>query len=278
MKKKKSKKNLLKQAINYLKESRRPIYAIIILFLLSIMFGFINAESLAQTLNPILENIIEQTANLKVISLIIYIFQNNTLASSITLGLGVILGIFPLMATLYNGIVLGYVLERIAQISFLEWWRLLPHGIFEFIAIFISLGLGLRLGGQFLTNYLKYYQKKQLLIWVPAFITILIILITLLSTLISGRIPNQDLIENGNIALSNPFILGLLVIIFVTLNFAQTFLLFIIITFITNKELRKVQLTSFKGNLYFSLLIFILIILPLLIIAAIIEGILISVL
>lgn len=278
MKKKKSKKNPLKQAINYLKESRKPIYAILILFLISIMFGFINAESLAQTLNPILENIIEKTENLKGIALITFIFQNNALASSAALGLGIILGIFPLIATLYNGIVLGYVLERTAQISLLEWWRLLPHGIFELTAVFISFGLGLRLGGEFLTNYLKYYQKKQLLIWIPVIITILIIFITLLSALLSGRMPDQDLIENNNITLSNPFILGLIVIIFVTWNFAQTFLLFIIITFITNKELRKVQLTSFKRNLYFSLLIFILIILPLLIIAAIIEGILINLL
>jgi len=39
--------------------------------------------------------------------------------------------------------------------GFLSLWRLLPHGIFELPAVFISLGMGLKIG-------MFIFQKKKL--------------------------------------------------------------------------------------------------------------------
>ena len=60
---------------------------------------------------------------------------------------GVLLGIFPIIAAIANGYLLGFVASiSVGNVGFLVLWRLLPHGIFELPAIFISLGLGLKFG------------------------------------------------------------------------------------------------------------------------------------
>jgi len=69
---------------------------------------------------------------------------------------GIMLSIFPVLSALVNGYVLGFVASKVSAGSgFFVLWRLLPHGIFELPALFISLGLGLKLGT-------FVFQKKKL--------------------------------------------------------------------------------------------------------------------
>jgi stage II sporulation protein M len=61
--------------------------------------------------------------------------------------LGIFFGVFPIITIIINGYILGYVaLATTNAESFFSLWRILPHGIFELPAVFISLGLGLKLG------------------------------------------------------------------------------------------------------------------------------------
>ena len=61
--------------------------------------------------------------------------------------LGIFFGIFPLWFTLQNGYVLGFVSSiSVGEAGIGSLWRIIPHGIFELPAIFISLGLGIKLG------------------------------------------------------------------------------------------------------------------------------------
>ena len=73
-----------------------------------------------------------------------------------------IFGIFPFFIAIYNGYVLGYVLKLVVgKIGFLEIWKLFPHGIFELPAVFISLGLGIKLGASlFAKNSDKEFLRR----------------------------------------------------------------------------------------------------------------------
>ncbi len=256
----------------YLKDSQAYILFIVSLFTLSIIIGIINANILQDLINPLLQDIINKTENLNAFQLIVYIFVNNALTSFIGILSGIFLGIMPLITTISNGVILGYVLERVTQIAGIaEIWRLFPHGIFELPAVFISLGLGLKLGIKPLANYLNYYKKNKLLTSLPFFIALFLSILTA-STLnnIEKNKALSDIPEN----LLTPF-LALSAIIF---YFALTFIIFILFTALKDKKLRKIQIASFKANITNSIKLFFRLIIPLLLIAAIIEGLLITVL
>ena len=97
--------------------------------------------------DELLRELAEKTAGLGPGELIWFIFQNNLISSFIGLLFGVFLGIFPIIGTLINGLLLGYVYSMVSVTEGLGViWMLIPHGIFELPAVFISLGLGLKLG------------------------------------------------------------------------------------------------------------------------------------
>ena len=113
------------------------------------MIGFFVPASgeLTKIILDFIEKLLEQTKGMSGLELIKFIFLNNLQASFFGLIFGTVLGIFPVLATIANGYVLGFVgaMSVEAENIFIL-WRLLPHGIFELPAIFISLGLGLKLG------------------------------------------------------------------------------------------------------------------------------------
>jgi len=90
--------------------------------------------------------IIEETKGFGLFDLIIFLFRNNSFSGFMGLFFGVVLGIFPVINAIINGLVLGFVSNlSVTESGAFSLWRLLPHGIFELPAIFISLGLGVKL-------------------------------------------------------------------------------------------------------------------------------------
>ena len=184
MRKKREKFNLkkeYKECWEYLKDSKRFIYLVMgIFFVFTILGFFVPAHPLiSKQIMKFIEELLIKTEGLSQFQLIKFIFFNNLKSSFFGMILGILFGVFPVLATIVNGYVLGFV----AAISVKEWGilslsKLLPHGIFEFPAIFISLGLGLRLGTfvfkkksckSFKTNLLKSL-KIFLLIIIPLLI------------------------------------------------------------------------------------------------------------
>lgn len=134
------------KAFSYLKESRNYIYAIALVFVCGLFIGFAYSDSF-KFLDEFLKQLISQIKGLNLMDTILFIFRNNTTSAFFGLFLGIVLGIFPLLNTISNGIILGYVLKGVwIDSGIANLWRILPHGIFELPAIFISLALGLRLG------------------------------------------------------------------------------------------------------------------------------------
>ncbi len=154
-------KQQFKESLSYIKESSGYIYLAILIFIISGIFGFVNASNLT-FIDNLLKEIISQTTNLNALELIFFILQNNLLSALISLAGGIFLGIFPIFNAMTNGVIIGYVMSRSYSVAGLGiLWRLVPHGIFELPAIFISLGLGMKLGFSIvLKNRSKEFARR----------------------------------------------------------------------------------------------------------------------
>lgn len=148
-----------KKSFLYIKDSKNFIYSAIILFfifgviglffqdLVNLFFSSVLGIPLNEKIFDFIQKLLEQTEGKSHFGLISYIFFNNLQGSFMGLILGVLLGIPTLIATVLNGYLLGFVaFFSIQESGVFVLWRVLPHGIFELPAIFISLGLGFRLG------------------------------------------------------------------------------------------------------------------------------------
>ena len=149
----KSEKSFFKEnyvkSVEYIKESKNFICSVLIIFFLFVLIGaFIPIpEVLEQKILKIIEELLKQTENLSAGELIKFIFFNNLQSSFFGLFFGVGLGVFSLITSIVNGYILGFVMLKSVQANgALVLWKLLPHGIFELPALFISLGLGVKLG------------------------------------------------------------------------------------------------------------------------------------
>ncbi|MDP3992114.1 MAG: stage II sporulation protein M [Nanoarchaeota archaeon] len=138
-----------RESFDYIRNSRNFIYSIIIVFLFFSLIGFFipAPPALEAKILEFIEELLRKTEGLSQGELIRFIFLNNIQSSFIGMIFGIILGVFPILTTLANGYLLGFVAARTAEeAGIFILWRLLPHGIFELPALFISLGLGLKLG------------------------------------------------------------------------------------------------------------------------------------
>lgn len=172
MKKKKKviKRNLIveqySQSWRYIKECRNFIYAVIFIFIFASVLGFVIPlpESISQQIMDFLKELISKTEGLNQPQMILFIFNNNIQSGFMGMIFGIGLGIFPVLATLANGFILGYVANlAVGAEGFSSLLRLLPHGIFEIPALFISFGLGIKFG-TFVFNKNKMKSFKYFLI------------------------------------------------------------------------------------------------------------------
>lgn len=138
--------NYYQECFKYISGNRNYIFAVIFIFFTSAVLGAVFHSSLG-FIDGILKKIVSNTEGLSTLGIIVFIFFNNLKASLFGMLGGLFFGVFPLINALSNGLVLGYVFEKVSSVSgFGEFWKILPHGIFELPAVFISLGIGVRLG------------------------------------------------------------------------------------------------------------------------------------
>lgn len=142
-------KNEYKLSWDFINESRKFIYLIILVFVGFMLIGFFAPvpDSIKQQIFDFIKELIAKTQGMSQLDLIQFIFLNNLQSSFMGMILGVVFGIFPIIATIVNGYLLGVIGSlSVDSEGILSLWRILPHGIFELPAIFISLGLGLKIG------------------------------------------------------------------------------------------------------------------------------------
>jgi len=139
-------RSMWEESVGYIKESRGYIYAIILMFVISAVIGFFWLTEIG-FIEELLAELALQVETLGHGALIWFIFQNNLGSAFASMLFGIVLGVVPAFNALANGFILGYVFDRAAAVGGLGViWYLVPHGIFELPAIFISLGLGVKMG------------------------------------------------------------------------------------------------------------------------------------
>jgi stage II sporulation protein M len=172
----------------FLKESKKYIYAIVIIFLVFAFIGFFLPipESLLERILEFIREIIEKTENMSLVELINFIFINNLKVSFLGMAAGIFFGIFPILEALGNGYLLGFVAMNAIKVDgILSLWKILPHGIFELPAVFISLGLGLRLGLHIFIRKKKRNFKESIIESLRLFVFVVIPLL-IIAALIEG--------------------------------------------------------------------------------------------
>ena len=174
----------------FIKDSKNFIYAIIAVFFGLALIGFIFPvpDSIATEIMKMLEEILKKTEGLSQFELIRFIFFNNIQSSFFGLILGIFLGIFPMIFAAFNGYVLGFVADKAVEAGGVGvLWKLLPHGIFELPAIFISLGMGFRFGIFVLKNSKLESFKLHVYDLITVFVFIVIPLL-ILAAIIEGSL------------------------------------------------------------------------------------------
>lgn len=135
-------------SLSYIKESRKFIYSIIVIFFFFALIGFFVPlpTDVATAVLNYFKDLVGKTKGFGLFEMISFLFSNNSLSSFMGLFFGFFFGIFPVLNAILNGLVLGFAAHfSVTENGVLSLWRLFPHGIFELPAIFISLGLGVKL-------------------------------------------------------------------------------------------------------------------------------------
>jgi len=154
MKKKRKKRGFnlreeYKESWDYLKKSKNFIYIIVAVFFIFSLIGFFvpAPDAVTEQILKFIQELLEKIQGMNQSELISFIFFNNLQSSFFVMVFGVFFGIFPVVGAILNGYLLGFVASlSVEEEGTSVLLGLLPHGIFELPAVFISLGLGLKLG------------------------------------------------------------------------------------------------------------------------------------
>lgn len=156
------KDNPFVKAIDFLKSSKNFIYYSLWIFLFFVLVGFFVPlpDVFQQKIFEFLQELALKTQGFGLFEITSFIFFNNFLSGFNGIFFGVLLGVFPIFASVLNGYILGFVGNLVVSSQgFFHLWRILPHGIFELPAIFISFGLGIRLGFYWIRKEKDSFKK-----------------------------------------------------------------------------------------------------------------------
>lgn len=142
----------------YIKESRNFIWTAVIIFFVAVIIGFLyQPPAIVNVILDYIKQVLAKTEGMKGLDMISYIFFNNIQIGFMGLIYGFVLGIFPIISIFVNGYVVGYVSSSaISSAGVVSLLNLLPHGIFELPAIFISFGMGIKFG-----SFIFYKEKMK---------------------------------------------------------------------------------------------------------------------
>ena len=140
-------KDVYSSCFSAIYDCKRYIQSIVMVFFLGIVLGATFPDTFNDTLMPILKDLVRQVHGLSPTELMVFIFHNNFTTAVLAMLSGLLLFFMPYFHASANGVLVGFVLQRVAEITGASnWWQLIPHGLFEIPAFFIALGMGVHLG------------------------------------------------------------------------------------------------------------------------------------
>lgn len=138
---------------DFLVECRWFVVGVVGLFAVSFLVGFAYPGFFSEEIFELLREMVSRFEGLTTLEMVGAIFFNNVWKSLIAMVLGVLVGIFPLVSSVINGYVAGFVSHyAVLDGGIFTLWRLLPHGVFELPAVLISMGIGVRIGFDILSG------------------------------------------------------------------------------------------------------------------------------
>ena len=140
-----------KDDVAYVRSLQSYIFLALALFFGSATMGFLAASSdpeLAATYVKEIGGKLAWILDLSPPLMMLAIFANNLFAATISMLLGIGFGIIPAVIAIINGVVIGIVVWHAMDVGGLAFViiAILPHGIIELPTVFLSIGVGLRLG------------------------------------------------------------------------------------------------------------------------------------
>ena len=150
--------------IETIKEYQKLLILVSFLFLIGFAFGTVSSIDIFMLFKDVFAKLLDKFKDSPGINLLLKIFSHNLLAVVIAITLGFVFGIFPIISALINGFIIGLllvILNDSAAISPAEFiLALIPHGIFEIPALFLSFALGINLGSWPFKKNKKVFFKK----------------------------------------------------------------------------------------------------------------------
>ena len=122
------------------------------------------------------------------------IFVNNAFTCFLDIILGPLIGIFPLFSTFLNGGLIGWFARKEGLIIL---FAIVPHGLFELPAFFISTAIGLKLGREVLKKKGERHLKEELRKGLRVFFTFIILLLVIAALIESALIVLIPLLLNS---------------------------------------------------------------------------------
>ena len=117
------------------------------IFFLLLVVGFTLPIFFREQILNLISQLSSSIESKNLAGIITFIFLNNLRSSFFAFIFGIFLGIFPVVALVVNGYLLGFVLRLSAEEKgILTFWKILPHGVFELPAIFLSTAVGIKIG------------------------------------------------------------------------------------------------------------------------------------
>ncbi len=172
-----------KKYIKYFYSLKRFIIISSALFLFAVIYGYFSAKISPEDAKTALlefEKMFELIAESGPFMQFIFIFLNNALALFLSIILGIIFGIFPLISVFSNGTMIGIFAflwnQDFALSEFLM--SIVPHGIIEIPLLIIGSAIGLKIGKATIDKVFKKKGKikPEIKIGLDFFVKIMLIL------------------------------------------------------------------------------------------------------
>ncbi|MBS3066832.1 stage II sporulation protein M [Candidatus Pacearchaeota archaeon] len=171
-----------KETWNFLKKSKYYLLGSVLAFILFFIIGFFVPipDIIMNMIKEWVSEVLKQTEGLGFFGMWFFIFKNNVSIAFLAIFLGLFLGLFPALSLIFNAYFVGAVTSMVVkETNISEIWRLVPHGLFELPAIFISFSIGIKMGTFiFYKNpweKMKEYLKNGFKIFIYFIVPLLII-------------------------------------------------------------------------------------------------------
>ncbi|WP_045217453.1 stage II sporulation protein M [Desulfonatronovibrio magnus] len=177
---------MLNEALQTIRAARPFILSAVLVYCAAAVAGWVYPGELQFMEDQFME-LAKRFQDLNFIEFSTRIFMHNLVASYLAMCFVTLFGIIPMILAAFNGLLLGWFAGWLPEVSWMQLAvMLVPHGMFEWPAMFIAFGVGMwrGMGGMFTGTTLTWWQ-----LWKKANYAYFFVVVPLLfvAAIIEGR-------------------------------------------------------------------------------------------